>query len=451
MSLISLIFCCCKTKLPKSEQNGTISNGTSNNQNNMSNLNIKKYLKKKTFKFKKLTNMDEYDSDYNTSQFNLASNITNKDRLNDSSSSFELMKDKNIFKQLRFVIILLMLFFYGGLVSNFILFMNNYFISILSVDSFYQTEFIYKAFFLSLIASRLINFSLLNYRNNRSIHSNSLIRNSHLSSQTGCFYRIKHLFGKHLMIDLMKRHKLICFLIIKLFFLSLFQYTSSHFIDKLNIINYYNKLMNSNSTNLSVSIKDTDNEFKLSLHSILIFGVIYPFLIGSFQPHLLDLIQDKQITSINFNLSNNLINKLNILVWASIIIGSFTLSFTNNYLIQHYKTQNIFIYSNLFNTFFLLVLLITLAFLKHSSSNVKRFISLNTLNTNIVEDDDDDDEDDDNVINENKRLRSYKFQQNSDNQQQSYDEELDNKHNYELNESDQDDFLNHKIRLKDFN
>ncbi len=442
MSLISLIFCCCKTKLPKLQQNGSTTNGPTNIQKKMSNLNIKNYLKKKTFKFKKLANMDEYDSDYNNSQFNLASNILKNDRLNDSSASFELKKDKNMFKHLRFVIILIMLFFYGGLISNFILFMNNYFISILSVDSFYQTEIIYKAFFLSIIISRLFNFMLLNYRKYKSMYSNNFtIRNNPLNSQTGCFFRIKKIFGNHLFIDLMKRHRIVCFLIIKLFLLSLFQYTSSHFIDKLNLINYYNKLMNTTSVSID---KNGESEFKLSLHSILIFGVIYPFLLGSFQPHLFDLIQDKQITSINFNLSNILINKLNILVWSSILIGSCLLSFANNYLIQLYKTQNIFIYSNLFSTFVLLVLLIALASLKHSSSNIKRFISLNTLNTNNGENDDDDDDDDD----ENKRLRNYKF---SNNEQQNYDEELDNKHNYELNESDQDDFLNHKIRLKDLN
>ncbi len=449
MSIISFIFCCCKTRLPILQQNGSTSNGISNTSKTMSNLNIKKYLKKKTFKFKKLANMDEYDSDYNNNnnnQFNLASNISNNDRLNDSSASFELMKDKNMFKQLRFVIILLMLFIYGGLVSNFVLFMNNYFIFILSVDSFYQTEFIYKAFFMSIILSRLINVCILNYRKNRLIHSSSLIRSTPFNSQTGCCFRIKQIFGRHLIIDLMKRHRIICFLIIKLFLLSLFQYTSSHFIDKLNLFNYYSNLIKSNSTN--VSIENNDNEFKLSLHSILIFGVIYPILLGSLQPYLFELIQDKQITSINFNLSNNLINKLNILVWSFILIGSCVLSFANNYLIQLYKTQNIFIYSNLFNSFLLLVLLIILALLKHSSSNVKRFISLNTLNTNIGDDDDDDDDEHDNVNNENKKLRNYKF---LNNEQQSYDEELDNKHNYELNESDQDDFLNHKIRLKNLN
>ena len=226
--------------------------------------------------------------------------------------------------------------------------MNSYLISRLSSSNFYQIEIINKLFFLTLVVGRLqilVYLSMVNRKSDNSATDNTSLSNRRIFT-----------------VLLNRKNILLCLVLLVLFFLSVIQMSSSHFSLNLKIILFNFKsdqfgttTTRSNSSQIPTTSYTTtlNNGVKLSLSTLGVYGVLYPFLLSSLVPQLINLIESNK--NLVYNLKpNSLIN----LIWSAILLGFCAQSLLNNYFIYLFKTPNFFIYTNIFSSSLLILFLI---------------------------------------------------------------------------------------------
>lgn len=312
-----------------------------------------------SLKFTKLKNEDIFEDNLNTNNSNQEqeTEFISRDMSNfsieevDDMDSAELSlsqrdyDSKLCLKSISFWTLISILFVYGGFFFNFILFMNEYIISRLSESNLDQAETINKLFFLFFLLGRVAHLVLGSCCNRKNKNEQNT------SARKFCLINF---LNKKVFINLFNRkHAALCLILIKLFLLSLFQITAEHFNENLKLIIYREALEQSDNFTTTTRSPGSSSSVKLNLHSVLIFGAVYPVLLSAIIPHLVNLIEDNKKIYFKFK-SNYLLNY----IWSSVILGGVVCSLGNNYFNFAFKTQNLFIYTNILSSFFLLVLLI---------------------------------------------------------------------------------------------
>lgn len=254
----------------------------------------------------------------------------------------------------------------GGLFINFFLYMNNYLVSRLSSEYFYQVELINRLFYVSLILSHL--FSLAYSKIIRKMRKGTKQKRTN-STENG-HNKLSRMI-RFILVN--KRHLLLLTNILLLFMVSLLQLSSSHFLVndiKLLLSTWgYSKQFEapaaSNMTTQAVTSPTRKRPLPVNLsdNTVIIYGVIYPLLAGSLWPLLIELLDENKILFKRFIKSRS--NFLMVL-WFCLILGTVLQSITSNFLVANlFETQNFFVYSNIMSSFgFVLLVFLYFLFLK---------------------------------------------------------------------------------------
>lgn len=107
-----------------------------------------------------------------------------------------------------------------------------------------------------------------------------------------------------------------------------------------------------------------DGDVKFNLYTIGVYGVLYPFLIGSLVPQLISMTEANRY--LVYNVRPHVALSF---FWAAVFAGACAQSFANNYLIYSYKTPNSFIYTNIFASSLLILFLIVYSRASSAFSN----------------------------------------------------------------------------------
>jgi hypothetical protein len=281
----------------------------------------------------------EEDDDYD---FSNRFNLSQTERFDSNRN----INKSRVFKQL-FVLFVIFINV-GCLLINFLLFMNNYLVSRLTGEFFYQAELIDKSFYFSMIAG---NVSVIIYlalvgrftqnkeKLNRSRSSEPLPQQSSVlqGKEKHKIYRaMSFIFGN-------KRHLMLVLVFLTLFLLSISQLSSEHFSS--NDVKLMIMKLNSLTPVESKQVNSTQIEkVKLNDQTIVIYGFVYPFLVSSLIPLLCNLIdENRRIFQVIRSRSNFIV-----ILWFCVVCGTILQSVINNYFIYYvFRTQNFFIYTNI--------------------------------------------------------------------------------------------------------
>ena len=382
MALMRVFRCKCFKSGPSS----------SHSLHNSSNMNINGLFKRVRFskvsnsvKFKKLrTSLGDDDDEEDAEQQDNDDFVSRALNQNDDCDTNESNEDEtNANKSKKFFyLFLFMLFIYGCVMSNFILFMNNYLITRLSVAYFYQIELTSKLFYSTFILVRLLAFVYMScIKSSTKNEQFSISPANKLSTRISCLNRIKLFINKYNMVNLLKHHLVFSLILVKLMVLSYLQLFSSNYIDN---IKYY--IFNKRNSEANASALEKNGSFdniKLNLDTFIVFGFMYPFLLAMFMPFLFKLAQDTTTTCL-YKLDGKrpakyITRLMTYYVTPSILIGFICQSIASNYLIKLFLTQNLFIYSNIINTSLFFVAIGAFSFTHRANSNISRFMSLNEM------------------------------------------------------------------------
>jgi hypothetical protein len=349
--MIAFIFCfrlCCHK------------NGVSKFQKKKSKSSISRRYDSMSMKFTRLSeNFRDDDSSENEAETEILHREHRhlKYRIEESDDLIienEYLTKKNYFKSSSFWLTFALFFVHGSLFINFILFMNSYLISRLSRSNFYQIEIINKLFFFTLIVGRLLTLAYLSLVNRKN------------TNNTETNLPNKKIFS----VLLNRNHVLLCLFLIILFVTSIIQMSSSHFSLNLKLLlfNFNSGQSSTMTTARTISLYSTQipttttttmastilsNDVRFSFNTMGVYGVLYPFLLSSLVPQLVNLIECNKFLMYNLR-PNSLIN----FIWSAIIIGFCAQSLLNNYFIYLFKTPNFFIYTNIFTSSLLILFLV---------------------------------------------------------------------------------------------
>lgn len=230
-------------------------------------------------------------------------------------------------------VILISFFVYGGLLFNFILFLDLF----LKEKFENRLDYVFKIFLVSFLIGR----GLL-------IISNGLghllcKKKKHESSQHDRLSNLKSTFWK-------QNYKLYCSTLL-IVILSIVQF--------INITNYE----------------------KTEWFITLIYGILYPLFLSVIFPQLFTLLEAYLLQQYTATEMNSIVT---LYAWQTSLLGAILLSLLTNYsMFNFFKTTHVFIYSNLIESLFLLVAIVIFSFFATKKKIIsKRFISFNELRFN---------------------------------------------------------------------
>ena len=258
-----------------------------------------------------------------------------------------------VYKQLFILFVLFGKF--GGLFANFLLFMNNYLVSRLSREYFYQAEMIDRLFYFSLCAGHSVVLGFLALlRQKRTNGVKAITKTS--SIRTPERHKILRIL---ICLSKSKRYWFLLCNLVFLFGMSVLQLSSEHF--SANDLKLLLRGLSYGNSNGTAEIHDSNgSKIKLNHDTIVIYGLIYPLIMSSLLPLLANLIDDNRNIFKIIRSRHNFI----LIIWFFIFAGAMAQSLINNYFIYTlFKSQNFFIYTNIVISFVFMFLIIVYFYL----------------------------------------------------------------------------------------
>lgn len=259
--------------------------------------------------------------------------------------------------------------------SNFFTQMTFYLKSRVTSDSYHQVYLVYKLFLLVFLLPRLVR--LFFCTSTSSSDERSPHRRFEFMNRRPCLLLIKQNLKLYLIAA-------------KLCFISVYQFTSTHFRDNFKLMMFNSKLNDSSSSERLV---------KLDRVSMFEFCFVYPILLGNVLPLVTSKLDD--LTSSNSSMVKNQSLLLVALVWSMVTLGASASLFLSNHLGYYLDTSNVFVYSNLVHVLvFVLVLFVysclnykqqkmnktTASFLQANSSMLGMLNSFSSLKKSDLDD-----------------------------------------------------------------
>jgi lipid-A-disaccharide synthase-like uncharacterized protein len=241
----------------------------------------------------------------------------------------------------------------GCLFINFLLFMNNYLVSRLTVEFFYQAELIDKLFYASLIAGHLLVLFFLAIGERVRFRQRRIAQQQ---QQQQPKHRLHRVFKN--VVCGSGRNLAVVLVFLTMLIVSFTQLTAEHFSkNDLELLILNLKHMTNSGSNSSRSNTDNTAASKVKFNdmTILLFGSVYPMLVSALVPLLTSMIDTNRRIFLVIKSRSNLA----LILWFCVMLGCVMQCVINNYFIYYiFRTQNVFIYANILASFSLTFLIL---------------------------------------------------------------------------------------------